>query len=174
MDAQDELIAEIQERYIRARELMLTAKADLDEKNYDCMLDHFVINQTKIAEIGKDLDRYGITIKYDNPIADPIFVPTPDQYDCRYKPEKKCQLPYLKTMTDEQRMGCRQTVDKECFEKTYEGNSNADLDFWSFAYFVPALFLCLFEGGFDYGLCVEKSAYILNLRYLQDELNVFY
>jgi len=138
------------------------------------MLSSFEVNHDRIKELGKDLDKYGITIKYDEPIAINPTAPEPKDYDCRYKQQEKCQMPYLNTMTDEQRMGCRQTIDKECFEKTYEGSSNSDLDFWSFAYFLPALGLCLFEDGFDYGLCVEKSAYILNLRYLQDELNVFY
>jgi len=48
------------------------------------MLSSFEVNHDRIKELGKDLDKYGITIKYDEPIAINPTAPEPKDYDCRY------------------------------------------------------------------------------------------
>lgn len=107
IDSQEVIVTKAQEKYIEAKEKTINAKKDLDELDYDCMLKAFEENHDRITTLGKDLDKYGITIKYDEPIAVNPTVASPENYDCRYKPQKECQMPYLNTMTDEQRMGCR-------------------------------------------------------------------
>ena len=91
-------------------------------------------------------------------------------YDCRYKPLEPCQGRKLEESTDSQKEQCRQIIDPICFKSTYE--TYWALDFWSFVFLIPAIFGCVFEEDFTYGLCVGNSAYVLNLKYLQDELGI--
>jgi len=67
---------------------------------------------------------------------------------------------------------CRQPITTECFRETYETTS--DLDFWSFVFWLPSVVFCWFESDFSYEVCTTNNAYVMNLKYLQDEMGIAY
>lgn len=137
-------------------------------------------NHVKLEGLRSDLDRYGITIKLPDPVITNPDLPvvTPDEpvddgtWDCRYKQMDTCQGIKLQNSTPTGKEMCRVKITPECFDKTYQ--TYGWLDFWSFLFILPAVAACVFEEDFTYGLCVNSAAYVLNLKYLQNELGVRY
>lgn len=151
------------------------------------MVEKFHENHHHLASTKSDLLGYGINIQWKElevPECDPkekdcselptvIIEPIdPKDYDCRYKERVDCQGNILDFMSHEKRMACRKPIDAQCFEETYE--SFWVLDFWSVMSWIPAIALCVFENDFDYDVCVANSAYVLNLKYLTNEMGIHF
>jgi len=140
------------------------------------MVEKFHQNHDALAKHRTDLDNYGIQIQWKElEITETTEHCKPikeEDFDCRYKQKQECQGCQLDFLTTAERDQCRVPIDAQCFEETYE--SFWALDFWSFLSWIPAIALCTFENNFDYDVCVANSAYIINLKYLQDEMGIHY
>jgi len=161
-------------KYVNDKENRINLETEYNDQNYACMVEKFHGNHDFLAKSRDDLNTYGIQIQWEQlEIQESIdhIMPTKEEdFDCRYKQKQECQGDMLRHLTDAERHACRVPVDAQCFDETYE--SFWALDFWSFLSWVPAIALCVFENDFDYDVCVANSAYIVNLKYLQDEMGI--